>query len=454
MVPVSVAQLIDSTGGVLLAGCEDTVFTSAGSDSRTAVEGMLFVPIMGETADGHKYIDKALEQGAAGCLCHERPEHLLPGKFYVLVEDTRLAVKDFASWYRDQFHIPFIQVTGSVGKTTTKEMIAAVLSRHYHVLKTEGNFNNDLGVPRTLLRLMPEHQVAVVETGMDHLGEIRYLGEMIRPDIAVITNIGEAHIEYLGSREGILKAKCEIFENLQSDGIAVLNGDDDLLNTVQRDVELLRCGESAHCDAQLSQVTDLGLKGIRCVLKTAKDRYELQIPAPGRHMIYAAAMAAVIAERLGLSREEIIQGVADYVPAGSRMRLRTLSGDRLVLDDCYNASPKSVSAALQVLKNTPCQRRIAVLGDMGELGDLSVQGHRDMGMLCARLDLDTLIAIGEKSADVAAAAREGGMKDVLWFPNKEEAMESIARVLTPGSAMLVKASHAMNFEQIVDSLVQ
>ena len=232
MTPCTVREICDAVGGVLLQG-SDAAVTQVSTDSRSVPAGALFVPLVGERFDGHAYIGKALESGAAGCLTAQTPEVLLPGKFYIQVEDTRLALKTLASWYRGKFDLPVVQVTGSAGKTTTKEMIACVLGRRFCTLKTQANFNNDIGTPLTLLGLGPEHQAAVIETGMNHFGEIRYLGEMVRPDIAVITNVGDAHIENLGNtRQGILRAKCEIFENLDMDGIAVLNGDDSLLNTV------------------------------------------------------------------------------------------------------------------------------------------------------------------------------------------------------------------------------
>ncbi|MFQ6975657.1 MAG: UDP-N-acetylmuramoyl-tripeptide--D-alanyl-D-alanine ligase [Oscillibacter sp.] len=249
--------------------------------------------------------------------------------------DTLLALKDLAAWYRAQFSIPFVQVTGSVGKTTTKEMIASVLGVKFHTLKTAANYNNEIGTPQTLLGLSRAHQAAVIETGMDRAGQIRYLGEMVKPDIAVITNVGDMHIEYLGSRENILKAKCEIFENLKKDGLAVLNGDDELLNTVSLPQKTLRCGLSEHCDVRVSEVEDLGIDGIRCVVTTAKERYALSIPVPGKHMVYSAAMAAAIGEYLGETKEEIERGAAAYEPAGSRMHVITFSENRRLLDDCY-----------------------------------------------------------------------------------------------------------------------
>ena len=228
-------------------------------------------------------------------------------------------------------------------------LLAAVLGAKLRVLKTPENFNNDIGTPLTLLGLGPEHQAAVIETGMDRAGQIRYLGEMVKPDIAVITNVGDMHIEYLGSRENILKAKCEIFENLKKDGLAVLNGDDKLLNTVSLPQKTLRCGLSEHCDVRVSEVEDLGIDGIRCVVTTAKERYALSIPVPGKHMVYSAAMAAAIGEYLGETKEEIERGAAAYEPAGSRMHVITFSENRRLLDDCYNAGPQSMAASLRVL---------------------------------------------------------------------------------------------------------
>ncbi len=396
---LTVSELLTATGGTLLAGGESAAVTSVSTDSRKAGEGALFIPLTGERFDGHDYIDKALALGAAGCLCARTPAAFLPDKFYIAVPDTRLALKALASWYRGQFDIPFVQITGSVGKTTTKEMIASVVSQRYRTLKTAENFNNDIGTPLTLLGLDDTYEAAVIETGMDHFGEIRYLGEMVRPHIAVITNIGDAHIEFFGSREGILKAKSEIFENLDADGVAILNGDDALLDTVALPQRIVRCGESAHTDVRVSALRDRGIDGIACTVTTERAEYQLNIPAPGRHMIYAASLAVAVGEELGLSVPEIERGVALYEPAGSRMRVHRLSGDRRLLDDCYNANPQSMSAALRVLAASE-GKKIAVLGDMKELGELTESAHRAMGELCAVQGV-ALHALGEDRRGIA-----------------------------------------------------
>ncbi|HAX29668.1 MAG TPA: UDP-N-acetylmuramoyl-tripeptide--D-alanyl-D-alanine ligase [Oscillibacter sp.] len=446
MTPCTAREICAAVGGTLLQDSGAPV-TGVTTDSRAVQPGQLFIPLVGERFDGHAYISKALDGGAAGCLTAREPETLLPGKLYIRVADTRLALKALASWYRDKFDLPVVQVTGSAGKTTTKEMIASVLSQRYNTLRTEGNFNNDIGAPLTLLRLMPEHQAAVIETGMNHFGEIRYLGEMVRPDIAVITNVGDAHIENLGNtRQGILQAKCEIFENLTPEGIAVLNGDDELLNTVTLPQTILRCGVGDGCGVRVTDIDDRGLEGVACTVTIEGEHYRLTTSAPGRYMIYPMAMAAAIGRRLGLTREEIAAGVAAYTTVGSRMHLIRLPGERLVIDDCYNANPQSMAEGLRMLAASPAQHRVAVLGDMGELGQLTAQAHRDMGALTRRLGL-TAVAVGEKMHALTETDPQA-----QWFATVEEAMPAIRQLFTPGTAVLVKASHAMHFERIVKEL--
>lgn len=446
MTPCTARELCAAVGGTLLQDSGAPV-TGVTTDSRAVQPGQLFIPLVGERFDGHAYIAKALEGGAAGCLTAAAPETLLPGKLYIQVADTRLALKALASWYRNKFDLPVVQVTGSAGKTTTKEMIASVLSQRYNTLRTEGNFNNDIGAPLTLLRLMPEHQAAVIETGMNHFGEIRYLGEMVRPDIAVITNVGDAHIENLGNtRQGILRAKCEIFENLTPEGIAVLNGDDELLNTVTLPQTILRCGVGDGCGVCVTDIDDRGLEGVACTVTIEGEHYRLTTSAPGRYMVYPMAMAAAIGRRLGLTGEEIAAGAAAYTTVGSRMHLIRLPGERLVIDDCYNANPQSMAEGLRMLAASPARHRVAVLGDMGELGQLTAQAHRDMGALTRRLGL-TAVAVGEKMHALTETDPQA-----QWFATVEEAMPAIRQLFTPGTAVLVKASHAMHFERIVKEL--
>ena len=454
MEPMSIREIEKAVHGVWWnprEGAEEVA--SVTTDSRSVPSGSLFVPIVGEKYDGHRFIGAALDSGAAGVLCAKLPQDLRPDKFYIKVADTRLALKDLARHYREKFAIPVVQITGSVGKTTTKDMIAAVLAQKYRVLKTAENFNNDIGVPLTLLRLDHSHQAAVIETGMNHFGEIRYLGEMVRPDIAVISNIGDAHIEFLGSREGILKAKAEILENLRPGGTVILNGDDALLNTLTPPFETLRCGQGENCAYRVTEIADHGVDGITCCLTTPREEYHLTIPAPGEHMVYSASMAAAIGEKLGLTAAEIARGVACYAPTGSRMRVLRLAEERTVLDDCYNANPQSVTAALEILAKTDCAQRVAVLGDMGELGELTAQAHYNMGALAVMLGIDLVIAIGTHAARIAEGVECSGGQ-VQHFATKEEALPTIRAQLTPQTAMLIKASHAMRFGQLVEALEQ
>ena len=453
MQAMTVKEIAAAVNGVWLNPRENAPdVTSVSTDSRKIPAGCLFIPLVGEKFDGHNFIDQSLASGAAGCLCSKVPQELKEDKFYIQVEDTRLALRAVASAYREKFQIPFVQITGSVGKTTTKEMVAAVLKEKLNVLKTPENFNNDIGTPLTLFGLEPEHQAAVIETGMNHFGEIEYLGALVRPDVAVISNIGDAHIEFLGSREGILKAKCEIFEHLKPGGLAVLNGDDPLLDTVEVPFKTVYCGQSEHCQVRITEVTDHGVEGITCTIETEKETYHLAIDAPGEHMAHAAAIAVAVGEALEIEKDAIVRGVAAYVPAGSRMRVLRMPGNRIVLDDCYNASPQSVTAALEILaKTSSCERTVAVLGDMGELGELTRQAHYNVGALAAMLGIDCVVAIGKKASRIADGTEMNG-GEVLYFETVDEAVGTVLDQLQPGTAMLVKASHAMHFNTLVDQL--
>ena len=446
MKTITVTDLVSAVHGELLQGGA-AAFDAVSTDSRSVPAGALFLPIAGERFDGHDYIDKALAASAAGCLCSRVPDTLQAGKFYVRVADTLLAYKDLAAWYRAQFDIPVVQVTGSVGKTTTKEMIASVLSQKYKTLKTEANYNNEIGTPMTLLRLDDSYEAAVIETGMDRAGQIRYLGGMVKPTVAVITNIGDMHIEYLGSREGIFRAKCEIFENLAPDGIAVLNGDDEWLGRVCLPQEIVTAGTMPHCAAHVTDIRDRGIDGISCTVTTNEARYALSIPAPGAHMVYPASTAVAVGEALGLTVDEITRGVAAYEPAGARMRVVPLSDGRRLLDDCYNAGPQSMRAALEVLGNS-AGNTVAVLGDMAELGELTASAHREMGALAKSLGIGKVIAVGRKAKDIAEAA------DGDWYATVDEALPAIKSAFAPDTAMLVKASHSMHFEKITEELTK
>lgn len=445
----SVMDICLAVKGALLQGDADMMVSAVTTDSRKIEEGALFIPLVGERFDGHDYIEMALRSGAAGCFTTKLPFNTVEGKFYILVEDTLLALKALASWYRGEFELPVVQITGSAGKTTTKEMVASVLSQKFSTLKTEANFNNAIGTPQTLLRLDDTHEAAVIETGMNHFDEIRYLGDMVRPDVAIITNVGDAHVENLGgTRLGVLRAKSEIFDNLKSDGLAILNGDDVLLRELRPNFRTVLCGKGENCHVRVSNIVERGIEGMDCTITTEKATYAVHIPSPGAFMIYPASMAVAVGEHLGLTAEEIVRGIAAYTSVGSRMRV-VRKDSRIIIDDCYNANPQAMAQALETLAKTDVPRRMAVLGDMGELGALTEQAHREIGALTAKLGIDTVVAVGEKSRAILA-----GNGDALWFATLEEALPTIVGQFTDGTAVLVKASHAMNFPKIVKELEQ
>lgn len=456
MEAMTLREILQATGGTLLGTLVDldTPVGSVDTDSRAMTEGALFVPLVGERFDGHAYIGKSLENGAVGTLTDHELADYRPDKFYVLVPDTLLALGDLAAYYRSKFDVKIIAVTGSVGKTTCKDMTAAVLSQKFRTLKTDGNFNNNIGVPKTLFRLSHEHQVAVVEMGMNHVGEIDYLTRIARPDAAIITNIGDAHIENLGSREGILQAKGEIFETMTPDGLAVLNGDDPLLRPLAGKLvpQTVLCGEDHQPPYEALSVHSLGARGVECTVKTPQATFPVTIPAPGAHMIYPTLMACAIGERYGLSPQELQRGIEAFVP--TKMRMNVLhQGGITILDDGYNANPQSMRAALEILSQTEGTYRAAVLGDMFELGDLGPELHRSMGEWAVDLgNIDSLLAVGDLAWNIYDAAREKGMAGALYAKDRNTAKEILPNFIRPGAVILVKASRGMAFEEITREL--
>lgn len=456
MEPMTIRELLEATGGKLWGEgiSPDQAVTGVETDSRAVHPGDLFVALPGERTDGHKFIPGALAAGAAGCLTQQAPEDPIPGKFYLQVPDTMAAIGRVARAYKAKFPIPVIGITGSVGKTTTKDMVASVLGQKYRVLKTEGNFNNELGLPLTLFRLTREHEICVLEMGMNHFGEISYLVHIAPPDVAVITNIGDAHIENLGSREGILQAKGEIFETMTPDGLAVLNGDDPLLRPLAGKLvpQTVLCGEDHQPPYEALSVHSLGARGVECTIKTPQATFPVTIPAPGAHMIYPTLMACAIGERYGLTPQELRRGIEAFVP--TKMRMNVLhQGGITILDDGYNANPQSMRAALEILSQTEGTYRAAVLGDMFELGDLGPELHRSMGEWAVDLgNIDSLLAVGELAWNIYDAAREKGMAGALYAKDRNTAKEILPNFIRPGAVILVKASRGMAFEEITREL--
>lgn len=452
---LTVRQLLEAVDGALLGSFDDLDATvdSVTTDSRNTPGGSLFIPLQGERFDGHAFINSALEGGAAGCFTARERDSYLPGKFYIKVRSTLQALRDLARYYRLSFDIPFIAVTGSVGKTTAKDMIAAVLSARYTVHKTEGNYNNDVGVPLTLLKLERRHQVCVVEMGMDHAGEIDRLAALVEPDIAVITNIGDAHIENLGSREGIFHAKCEVLPHVKQGGAVILNGDDEWLATLRGHVLLdtLFVGRGEGLDYTAFDV-ETEAASIRCRVKTPRSQFQAEIPALGEHMIYPTLIAAAVGEKLDMAPDEIARGIGAFLPTKMRMNILRCGGDIVILNDCYNANPQSMRAAAAVLGGAAHRRKVAVVGDMKELGPNSENFHRAVGEFFAQAGTDRLIAIGDLARFMAEGARAAGLEQASYFPTVEEAKDALLRELRAGVTILVKASRSMAFERIVELL--
>lgn len=456
MEPMTVKALLEATGGQLLQGQTDleAAVTGVETDSRAVHPGDLFVALRGEHTDGHRFVPNALENGAAGCLVEVPPQQLRPDRFYLLVEDTMKAIGQVARAYLSRFPIPVIAITGSVGKTTTKDMVASVLSQRFRVLKTEGNYNNELGLPLTLFRLTSQHEMCVLEMGMNHFGEIAYLTQIARPHVALVTNIGDAHIENLGSREGILQAKSEIFQAMGPEDLAVLNGDDPLLRTLDGKLapQTLYCGADREPPYRAREIHQLGAKGLSCQVQTPKGSFSVTVPAPGSHMIYPVLMACAVAERYGMDQEEIRAGIEAFVPTKMRMNV-VCQGDVTILDDAYNANPQSMRAALEVLSQSDGRYRAAVLGDMFELGDLGPELHRSMGEYAGSLgNIDAVLAVGDLAWNIYDAAQQSGVPNALYAKDREAAMGLLANLVQPGAVILVKASRGMAFEELTREL--
>lgn len=415
--------------------------TAITTDSRNVIAGAMFGAIAGERVDGHDYLASAMEKGAVCALVEHAVDHPLP---QLVVPSTETALQKLAGYYRSQFDIPVIGVTGSVGKTTAKEMIASVLSQRFNTLKTEKNFNNELGVPFTLFRLAPEHEAAVVEMGISGFGEMTRLTNMVKPDIAVFTLIGDAHLEFLKSREGVLKAKGEIIAGIPQDGLVVANGDDALLRAHDFGRETLLFGFGENCALRAANVQSDG-DATRCDLLWQGRSIPVRIPAYGRHMVYAALMGAAVGLHLGLSDEQIIAGIEGYETVGHRGRV--LKTDRFtIIDDCYNSNPTSAASAVRSMLDLT-GRPVAILGDMLELGENSEALHRELGAFAAENGVQ-VIACGELAKTVA----EGAGETAHWFADTAALREALPELVADGDVILVKASRRMKFEDITECL--
>ena len=446
---LTIGDVISAVGGEAIgcADAPDTRIEQITLDSRTAGPGSLFVAIVGSRSDGHDYVRGCFETGAVCCLVErEVPD---PGGPCILVSSTLQAIRDLAAFYRGLFDdIPFIGITGSVGKTTTKQMISSVLAQKFNVHHTEGNLNNEIGVPITIFGLREGHEAAVIEMGISDFGEMDRLSRMVRPDIAVITVIGHAHLENLGSREGVLRAKSEIFNHMPLEGTAILCGDDDLLAKLQVAQRKFRYGLDSSNAVRAENISSLGIRGTALDIVADSVRFPAEIPAFGSHMVYAALAAASVGLALGLLPNEIAAGIAGFKNVGNRADIRN-TGFLTYIDDCYNANPDSMGAALHSLSELP-GRRVAVLGDMGELGAESGALHREVGRFAAALGIDCLLSAGKLAEQIYQGFKEQSAAQEAWyFPDREELALTLPQLLRRGDAVLVKASRFMQFEKLI-----
>lgn len=450
MKAMTLNEIAAAADGALNCGAEISIKDIC-IDTRKVKPGSLYIAIKGERFDGHDFIPKAFELGAAAVVSSKPIE---TGRPVVAVADTRLALGRIAAYYRSLFSIPVIGITGSVGKTSTKEMIAAVLGTKYRVHKTQGNLNNDIGLPMTLFGLDETHTAAVIEMGMSALGEISYLSKITQPNLAVITNVGVSHMETLGSRENILKAKLEILDGLKPDGRVLLNADNDMLAGVRE--TLSGRAEYFGIDSRDSIVFADNIRQVGDTMEFSfvhdGKTYPAVLPLIGIHNVYNALAAFAVGMHTGVTPEQIVNGVREFENAGMRQRLTEYNNIK-VIEDCYNASPDSMEAAIRVIHDVECTgSRIAVFGDMLELGRDSEQLHRQVGAAAAEAGIDFLLCCGEQAVWIAEGAKQNGMLNVIHCREKEQAVKALKEILKQGDAVIVKASRGMRMEEIIQQV--
>ena len=433
------------------SGYPEREITNVTLDSREVNDGSLFIAVKGDRFDAHDFVPDVLAKGAAAAVCEKRIEDVEQARM-IYVPDTRRALLALAKHYRAGFDIPVVGLTGSVGKTTTKEMVAAVLSQKYRTLATQGNFNNEVGLPKMCFKLDSSYEAAVFEMGMSGFGEISRLTDVARPTIGIITNIGVSHIEMLGSREGILKAKMEILEGMSPSAPLIINGDNDLLPKGVEGIAnpVVVCGISCpHADCRAESIRQ-SQDSMSFVINYRGSRYPMELPAVGMHNVYNACIAFACGMLLNVSPEQAVKGLSEYVPTGMRQKI-VRRGGITVIEDCYNASPDSIKASLRVLRDLDCKRRIAVLGDMKELGSYSRTAHLECGAAAAENGVDVLLAYGPEAKAYVEGA-EGGIPTALHFDDKRELVMKLCSMLQEGDAVLFKASRAMKLEEAIESV--
>lgn len=454
---LKISDITTAVGGMLMCGNDDAEITSISTDSRRAESGCLFVPLAGENFDGHNFIESAIEKGASAVLTHrdEVPD-MCASAAVIKVNDTLAALGALAGFYRSVFKIPAIGITGSVGKTTTKEMCALVLGRKYSVLKNKGNFNNEIGVPLTLFELDDTHDILISEMGMSGFGEIDRLSAMVKPEIVIMTNIGMSHIELLGSQENIYKAKSEFLKNMNPKGVVIINGDDPILLSHKEELggHVITVGiKNKDCDLVADNIKSTS-ESVSFNVRGMEEEFFVTLPVPGEHNVYNALSAAAVGMLCRIDGDAIAAALSDFTPDSMRMCVIEGAGFT-VINDCYNAAPDSMAAALKVLSGYE-ERKVAVLGDIACLGQFSYSAHKNVGAEVFKNDIDVLITIGEQARLIGEGAFENGMDSakIYSFNNVEEALLKIRPIIRERDVILVKASRVMKLERVTELLTK
>jgi UDP-N-acetylmuramoyl-tripeptide--D-alanyl-D-alanine ligase len=452
----SLKFIAEAAAAEINSGAADVEIRNVNTDSRLAKTGDLFLALCGDRYDGHDFIQEVAAKGVAAVLVSRKKiPAILPKCAILVVDDVRVAYGKIAAAYRKSFGLPVIAVAGSNGKTTVKELLAAVLRQKFSTLWNEASFNNNVGVPVTLLRLEKSHQAAVLEVGTNHPGELAPLVKMVQPRFGIITNIGREHLEFFGDIAGVALEEGWLAELLPVDGKLFLNGDSEWTDKIvaRSKAQVVRVGLGGKNDWRVKGVR-LDKNGVTFQIVAPQSEYsgEYRVNLLGRHQVINAMLAVAVGAELGLNRAEITRGLAECQPAKMRLNFWEANGVR-VLDDCYNANADSAIAALETLCDLPLQgRRVAVLGDMGELGAHSEAAHQEVGRRAAELKISQLFAVGKMAAVVAQAARDAGLARVFEFTEVEGAMQAVKNFLKPGDVVLLKASRAARLERIAETL--
>ena len=452
MDPLSLRKIAEFAQGSLTAGDAALIVSKISTDSRTLEPGDLFVPLRGENFDGHEFVERASERGAVGAMVEESWKGTVPKTFTLIrVPDTLLGYQNLAANYRRSLLLKVIAITGSNGKTSTKDFVAATLSRGFRVTKTEGNFNNHVGLPQTMLAASSSDEIAVWEIGMNHPGEIAALSKLAAPDAAIITNVGLAHIEFMGSREAIAAEKGALADAVGAEGTVILNADDPYSQGIAKRTraKVVLAGienGSVHANEVRQSPT-----GCEFTILEGAHRCRAQLPVPGIHMVQNAMLAVAAGRAFGLSLEDCAAGLASAPLAKARLQIKEINGIQFI-DDSYNANPDSMRAALRTLVELDADgRRIAVLGQMSELGEESERGHREVGEAAAAFGIDELIAVGPAGAEIARAAQKAGLKKSIAVAAAEDAAELLGETASPGDLILVKGSRSARMERVLES---